>query len=87
MAAGYLIDTSAAIKYLNQTLPANGAAFIDRFINTDCTISFISQIELQVWNPVDPNDILVYQEFVNRSNVVGITSSIISETVFNQKSL
>ncbi len=64
MATKYLIDTSVAIKYLNQTLPANGIAFIDAFINHDCTISFISEIELQVWKPANPDDITVYQQFV-----------------------
>jgi hypothetical protein len=51
MAAQYLIDTSAAIKYLNQTLAPTGIAFIDSFINNDCTISFISEIEFHFCNP------------------------------------
>ena len=81
MATKYLIDTSISIKYLNQTLPARGVDFIDSFINTDCTISFISEIELQVWNPADPADIVVYQQFVSRSNIIGISGEIISQTI------
>jgi len=81
MAAQYLIDTSAAIKYLNQTLAPAGIAFIDSFINNDCTISFISEIELQVWNPANPDDITVYEQFVLQANVLGINAEIISETI------
>ncbi len=81
----YLIDTSVAIKYLNQTLPLNGIAFIDTFINTDCTISFISEIELQVWSPPNPDDIIVYQQFVFQSDLIGISPAIISETILIRK--
>ncbi|MEJ7680601.1 MAG: PIN domain-containing protein [Segetibacter sp.] len=85
MAIQYLIDTSVAIKYINQTLPQNEIAFIDAFINEDCTISFVSEIELQVWNPANPNDIIVYQEFVLQSHIIGINPGIISETIAIRK--
>ena len=85
MATKHLIDTSIAIKYLNQTLPINGIAFIDAFINTDCTISFISEIELQVWNPPDPDDVIVNEQFVSQSDIIGINSAIISETIAIRK--
>lgn len=85
MATRYLIDTSAAIKYLNQSLPVNGLAFIDTFINTDCTISFISEIELQVWNPADPADTIVYTQFVSQSDIIGISPDIITETIVIRK--
>jgi predicted nucleic acid-binding protein len=79
------IDTSVAIKYLNQTLPAPSIAFIDSFINTDCTISFISEIELQVCNPSNLDDIIVYQQFVSHSDIIGISPGIISETIAIRK--
>ncbi len=92
MAIEYLIDTSVAIKYINQTLPKSGIAFIDAFINADGTISFVSEIELQVWNPANPDDIIVYHEFVLQSHIIGINPGIISETIairknYNQKLL
>lgn len=64
MATGYLIDTSAVIKYLNGTLPEKGLAFMDDAVDTNSAISFISEVELQVWNPVNPDDALVYNQFV-----------------------
>lgn len=87
MATEYLIDTSAAIKYLNQSLPVNGLAFIDTFINTDCTISFISEIELQVWNPANPADTIVYKQFVLQSDIIGISPDIITETILKGKAI
>ena len=71
MAEGYLIDTSAVIKYLNETLPVNGLSFIDKVV----------EIELQSWNPSDPNDLKNYQLFVSGSKVIGINKSIIDETI------
>ena len=57
MAKGYLIDTSAVIKYLNQTFSQKAIAFIDTVVDEESNISFISEIELQVWNPSDPADL------------------------------
>jgi tRNA(fMet)-specific endonuclease VapC len=85
MAAKYLIDTSIVIKYLNQTLPAKGSAFIETFINSDCTISFISEIELQVWDPPNPEDVLIYQQFVSQSQVISINRGIIDQTIAIRK--
>ncbi len=81
MAKRYLIDTSAVIKYLNGTLPEKGLSLIDGIVDSDSSISFISEIELQVWNPVNPEDALVYSQFVSSSFVYGIDNQIISETI------
>ena len=81
MAKRYLIDTSAVIKYLNGTLPEKGLDLMDGVVDSDSSISFISEVELQVWNPVDPEDTLVYNQFVSSSFVYGIDNEIISETI------
>ena len=76
-----LIDTSAVIKYLNQTFPLKGISYIDSFIETDCTISVISEIELQVWSPVNEEDRFVYKQFVAKSQIIQLDASIIAETI------
>jgi hypothetical protein len=43
---GYLIDTSAVIKYLAKVLPPKGTSFVDGIVDHQSTISFISEIEL-----------------------------------------
>ncbi|HEX5151456.1 MAG TPA: hypothetical protein VFW07_08400 [Parafilimonas sp.] len=75
MAKGYLIDTSAVIKYLNQTFPETAVIFINNIVDSESNISFISQIELQVWNPSNPKDIEVYIQFVQLSNIYGINNN------------
>ncbi len=81
MAKSYLIDTSAVIKYLNGSLPENNLKFIDRIIDEDVYLSFISEIELQVWNPPNEGDLVIYQDFVAHCNILSIDSDIISETI------
>lgn len=53
---------------------------MDEIVDKECTLSFISEIELQVWNPTDHNDIKIYETFVSQSSVIGIHSNIIQET-------
>ena len=81
MATRYLIDTSAVIKYLNGTLSEKGLEFMDAVVDSNSLISFISEVELQVWNPVNPEDTLVYNQFVSSSFIYGIDNEIISETI------
>lgn len=73
--------SSAAIKYLNRTLPQKGFSSIDDFINKDRTISFITEIELQAWNPVNPDDMIHYKRFVEQSTIISVTTDIIAETI------
>ena len=81
MAERYLTDTSAVIKYLNQTFSVAAIKFIDNLLTTESNISFISEIELQVWKPLNEDDLVVYQKFVAASNVYGINKDIISKTI------
>jgi|GEM_PF-3963263 len=43
MAERYLIDTSAVIKYLNESLPESGLDFIDQALDTDSSISSLQR--------------------------------------------
>ena len=81
MAERYLIDTSVVIKYLNASFSSNSLNKLDQIIDQESRISFITEIELQVWNPANPDDMSIYQEFVANSQVIGIDSNIIRETI------
>ncbi|MES2828492.1 MAG: type II toxin-antitoxin system VapC family toxin [Bacteroidota bacterium] len=81
MAERYLIDTSAVIKYLNETFTPEGIAFIDGVVDKESLISFISEIELQVWSPKNPDDLVTYKQFISSSFVFGISDQIIQETI------
>jgi len=76
-----LIDTSVVIKYLNASISADSLSKLDQIIDQESRISFINEIELQVWNPSNPDDMAIYQEFVASSLVIGIDSNIIRETI------
>ena len=81
MAKRYLIDTCAVIKYLTIVFPPNGISFMDYIVDEESVISFISEIELQVWNPPDPSDIEIYKDFISGSNIITIEDSIIKKTI------
>lgn len=81
MAERYLIDTSAVIKYLNGTFSLKGLKYMDDIVDVESIISFISEIELQVWRPTNPDDIIVYQKFVSISIILGLQDGIIAETI------
>jgi tRNA(fMet)-specific endonuclease VapC len=81
MAERFLIDTSAVIKYLNETLSVSGLSFIDKIVDYESIISFVTEIELQVWNPPDLDLLNVHQIFVANSTIVGINDKIIQETI------
>ncbi len=85
MAKGHLIDTSAVIKYLNQTFNEKAITYISNVVDTESNISFISEIELQAWNPSNRDDIIVYLQFVQSSNIFGISPEIIASTISIRK--
>ncbi|MBE8719342.1 type II toxin-antitoxin system VapC family toxin [Sphingobacterium pedocola] len=86
MAKGYLIDTSAVIKYLNGTFPNKGLELLDKILDKESIVSFITEIELKVWSPTNPLDIEIYLQFILGSTILGIEESIIKETVRIRKS-
>jgi tRNA(fMet)-specific endonuclease VapC len=86
MAERFLIDTSAIIKYLNEILPVNGLSFMDKVVDIESVFSFITEIELQVWNPPNQDDLRIYQFFISNSTIIGINDDIIKDTIRIRKS-
>jgi hypothetical protein len=80
MAERFLIDTSAVIKYLNETLPVNGLSLMDKIVDKESIISFIAEIELQAWSPPNEDDLKIYRFFVSNSTVIGVDDNIVKET-------
>ncbi|NJK84445.1 MAG: type II toxin-antitoxin system VapC family toxin [Saprospiraceae bacterium] len=81
----YLLDTSAVIKYLNESFPEKALSFLDQILDQESNISFITQIELLVWNPPNPNDFEIYQTFVENSNVLQVNNEIIEHCIAIRK--
>jgi len=81
MAERYLIDTCAVIKYLTVVFPPKGISFMDNIVDEESVLSFISEIELQVWNPPNPADMVIYKEFIAESHIITVEDAIIQKTI------
>jgi len=81
MAERYLIDTCAVIKYLTVGFPLKGISFMDYIVDEESIISFISEIELQVWNSPDPADMVIYTEFIAESRIITVEDAIIKKGI------
>ncbi|GMQ27560.1 type II toxin-antitoxin system VapC family toxin [Algoriphagus confluentis] len=80
MERGFLIDTSAAIKFLNESFPIESLHFLDRILDRECIISCITQIELLVWEQ-NAQEANILNDFVSAAEVLGIDHSVIKTTI------
>ena len=78
MGQKYLIDTCAVIKYLDNLFPPEAISFMDNLVDDDSKVSFITKIELLVWNPPAPSDIIIREEFLDGSEIHYINDDIIN---------
>lgn len=81
MGQKYLIDTCAVVKYLAEVLPERALSFMDGVVDDDCRVSFITKIELLVWNAPDPADLKIREDFLSGSNVYYINDIIIYQAI------
>lgn len=81
MGQKYLIDTCVIVKYLDNLLPPEALTFMDSLIDDDSKVSFITQIELLVWNPPTPEDIRIREEFLEGSEIHYINDAIIKGAI------
>ncbi|MEA3447150.1 MAG: type II toxin-antitoxin system VapC family toxin [Bacteroidota bacterium] len=81
MGQKYLIDTCTVVKYLDEILPPKAISFMDALVDDDSKVSFITKIELLVWNPPIPEDIKVREEFLAGSEIHYINDEIINRAI------
>jgi predicted nucleic acid-binding protein len=81
MGTRYLIDTCAVIKYLQNSFPEKGLLLLDTILDTECQISFITQIELLAWRNQQENSLLIYKQFIKGSKVLYINDIIIEQSI------
>lgn len=75
-----MIDTSAVIKFLNETFPINALHFLDKILDEECMISFITQIELLAWNQSE-EEMKIVEAFIVSSEILWINQSIVDRTI------
>lgn len=81
MGQKFLIDTCAIVKYLDNLLPPEAISFMDSLVDDDSKVSFVTQIELLVWNPPIPEDIRIREEFLEGSEIHYINDEIIKGAI------
>lgn len=81
MGTRFLIDTCSVIKYLTNAYSSTALSYLDNIVNIKSNISFITQIELLVWDQLTPSEIYIIEQFIKRSNVYSPDSKIIETTI------
>jgi tRNA(fMet)-specific endonuclease VapC len=74
MGKPYLIDTNAAIAYLNNQLPTTTADLID---NDEIKISVITRMELLAWPKATTEQLQILESFVKDATVIDLKEEII----------
>ena len=78
MGQRFLIDTCTIIKYLDELLPSDAISFLDDLVDNDCKVSFITKIELLVWNSPNSGDIIIREELLAGSEIYYVNDAIIN---------
>jgi len=81
MGQKFLIDTCVVVKYLDNLFPPDAISFMDALVDDDSKVSFITKIELLVWNPPNPDDIKIREEFLAGSEIHYINDDIIIRAI------
>ena len=74
MGKQYLIDTNAAIAYLNNQLPKTTADLID---DDEIKISVITRMEFLAWRKATAEQLQILESFVKDATVIDLKEEII----------
>jgi tRNA(fMet)-specific endonuclease VapC len=67
-------------------LSEQALSFMDKVVDHERNISFVTEIGLQSWNPDNQDDLKIYQFFISQASVTGVDNDIIQETIRIRKS-
>jgi len=82
MGTTYLLDTNTVIYFLDGLLPAESLDFVEENLDkTGSFISIISKIELLGWQTPNEKAYKHLQNFVNDSEVLGLTDEIAMKAI------
>lgn len=80
MGPDFLIDTSAASKFLKGQFPSPGIRRMKQLVDEGSVISFVTQIELLSWPLEDATTLSRINEFLEGSKIIGLSEEIIQLT-------
>lgn len=82
----YLLDTNVVVHYLDKSLPAKSIDFLNQFIDQDCYVSVITQMEALGFNFKNIDDRNVTEAFMENSIILDINQEVAQRTIAIRKS-
>jgi predicted nucleic acid-binding protein len=82
----YLLDTNVVVHYLNKSLPLKLIRFLNQFIDENCYVSIITQMETLGYNFKNKSDKNVTEIFIENSIVLEISPEVVKKTIAIRKS-
>ena len=74
----YLVDTNAAIDYLDNKLPGSSASLIYK---STTKISVISRMELLSWSNATKEQLIILQQFIDESIIFNLDEPVIIKAI------
>ena len=81
MGKRYLIDTNIISKYSNNLISEEGCLFLEDIFDTEILISFITRIEVLVYNPSEASVQLTISSILEASSELSMSEEILLKTV------
>ncbi|MEO8146709.1 MAG: type II toxin-antitoxin system VapC family toxin [Bacteroidia bacterium] len=81
MGQRYFIDSNTIIYFTENNLPEKCAIELQKILNDESNISFISRIECLAFPKISPQQELKFKTFISNSNVYIVHEAIIEKTI------
>jgi predicted nucleic acid-binding protein len=82
----YLLDTNVVVHYLDKSLPLKSINFLNQFIDQDCYVSIITQMEALGFNFKNIAEKNVTEIFMENSIILDLNPEIVQRTIAIRKS-
>ncbi len=82
----YLLDTNVVIHYLDKSLPIKSIDFLNQFIDQDCYVSIITQMEALGFNFKNIDERNVTEAFMENAIILDINQEVVQRTIAIRKS-
>ena len=82
----YLLDSNVVVHYLSNSLPIKSIEFLNQFIDEDCYISVITQMEILGFNFKNLSDKNITEIFIENAIVFDLNPEVVQKTITIRKS-
>jgi predicted nucleic acid-binding protein len=81
----YLLDSNVVIHYLSNALPQKSYAFLNQFIDDECFVSVITQMETLGFNYKNIKDGQIAETFIENAIIIDINPDVVKKTIAIRK--